>query len=86
MKQQRLLGIDEILIETETGGCRDLRYERRKTINALGDFVDLRVHLIRHDLRSRNRPAGIGSRLPPSGSQGVVRANSLRRAALLHLP
>src|SRR6266446_6122376 len=44
MKQQRLLGVDEILVERETCWCRDFRHECREAINTPGDFVDLRVH------------------------------------------
>ncbi|RNJ49157.1 hypothetical protein D1O30_05635 [Methylocystis hirsuta] len=44
MKQQRLVGVDEELVEGETGRRRDLRHIRRQTIDALGDFIDLRFH------------------------------------------
>jgi hypothetical protein len=53
MKEQRFLGLYEILIEGETRRRRYFGHESLTTIDALGDFVDLCVYLAAPPLRRR---------------------------------
>jgi hypothetical protein len=44
MKEERLFGVDEVLIEQEPRGCGDFGNERGYAVDSFGNLVGLRGH------------------------------------------